>query len=55
MEINMVALEQCQREIDQAMANIAFALTATVEQLTVLNQAYARAKGVIAGHDLPPL
>lgn len=51
-------LLECQREIDQAIANIALALTATVEQLAVLNAAYHKAKGVIGVdkvNDVPPV
>ena len=55
MAINNIALMECQKEIDQAIANIALALTATVEQLNVLNQAYSKAKGVLADNVLPPV
>jgi len=55
MTIDNTALIECQKEIDQAIANISLALIATVEQLNVLNRAYHKAKGVLAGDDVPPL
>ena len=55
MSIDTTKIQECEREIDLAIANIAFALTATVEQLNMLNRAYNKAKGVLAGDDVPPL